>query len=274
MTEPVNIDLSAVPKTLLLPLLGRAHFSQKIYSPIHDKKALELITTLNYDFENLLNVANVKTSALFWMARAYHFDEAIKAHLKKHPKAVIVNLGCGLDTSFNRVDNGHLTWVNVDLPEVIKLRERLLPPTAREIAIQASVLDYSWMDEVKNLGSDLFFFAGGLFMYFTNEQIKALFIQLAECFPGSPLIFDNISPKGLNSANKMLQKSGMTDALLQWSVTDAKIIEQWSPKIKVLAQHAYFTGIKNKYPFPWRYKLLMYLLDLSHKSGMIYLSFD
>lgn len=269
----MNIDLSAVPKTLLLPLLGRAYFSKKTYSPIHDAKALELVNTLNYDFENLLNVANVKTSTLFWMARAYHFDEAIKAHLKKHPNAVIVNLGCGLDTSFNRVDNGYLSWVNVDLPEVIQLRERLLPPTAREIAIQASIFDYSWMDKVKNLGSDFFFFAGGLFMYFTNEQIKALFIQLAEHFPGSPLVFDNISPKGLNSANKMLQKSGMQDALLQWSVTDAKIIEQWSPHIKLSAQHAYFANIKNNYPFPWRYKLLMYLLDLSHKSGMVCLKF-
>ena len=273
MNKRKDIDLKGVPQTLLLPLIGRAKFSQKTYSPIQDEKAVELVDTLNYDFENLLKVANVKQSTLFWMARAYQFDEAIKTYLKKYPDAVIVNLGCGLDTGFNRIDNGQLTWVDIDLPDVMNLRECLLPPTKREIYIRNSVLNYSWMDEVKKLGSNIFFFAGGLFMYFTNDQIKSLFINMANTFPNSNLIFDNISPKGLKHANKMLVKSGMENALLQWSVYDGKILEECSPKIKIVEQHAYFKDIKNKYPFPFSHKLIMYFFDLFHRSGIIHLKF-
>ena len=274
MNKQIDINLKGVPQTLLLPLVGRAEFSQKKYSPIHDQKAINLVNTLNYDFNHLLSVASVRRSTLFWMARAYHFDEAIKAYLKNYPDAVIVNLACGLDTAFNRVDNGKLTWVDIDLPDVISLRASLLPPTQREIYIKSSILDYSWMAEVKKLGRHIFFYAGGLFMYFTDDQVKSIFTTMANQFSNSHLIFDNISPKGLKHANAMLKQSGMDDALLQWSIADAKTLEQWSPAIKLVTQHASFIKIKNKFPFPITNKLMMHFYDLFHKSGIIHLKFS
>lgn len=273
MNKQIDIDLKGVPQTLLLPLIGRAKYTQESYSPIRDEKAVELVNMLNYDFEHLLNVPHVRQTTLFWMARAYQFDEAIKAYLKKYPDAVIVNLGCGLDTAFNRVDNGQLTWVDIDLPDVIDLRETLLPPSERNIYIKSSVMDYSWMDKVKALGSHIFFYAGGLFMYFTENEIKSLFLTMSNEFPNAHLIFDNISPKGLKSANDMLKKSGMTDALLQWSLYNGKVLEEWSPKIKIVEQHGYFKNIKNRYSFPLTSKFMMYFYDLFHKSGIIHVKF-
>lgn len=90
MNKRTDINLKGVPQTLLLPLIGRTKFTQEIYSPIRDVKAVELVNILSYDFDNLLSVANVKRSTLFWMARAYHFDEAVKAYLKKRPNTIIV----------------------------------------------------------------------------------------------------------------------------------------------------------------------------------------
>lgn len=273
MNNKIDIDLKGVPQTLLLPLVGRAMFSQKTYSPIQDKKAVELVNVLNYDFENYLKIKNVKLYALFGMARAYQFDEKIKTYIKKHPDAVIVNLGSGLDTGFNRIDNGQLTWVDIDLPDVINLRERLLPPSKREIYIRNSVFNYSWMDEVKRLGTNVFFTAGGLFMYFTQDQVKSLFINMANTFPNSNLIFDNTWPRALNHLHETLKKSGMEEALLQWGIYDGRVLEEWSPKIKFVEQHGYFKGISKNYPFPLSSKLIMWIIDLLHRSGIIHLKF-
>lgn len=274
MDKVMSPNLEGVPQTLLLPLIGRAKFSRKPYSPICDDKAIELVNSLDYDFEKLLQIKSVKHSTLFWIARAYHFDVAIKKHLKKYPDALIVNLGCGLDTSFNRVDNGQLNWLNIDLPEVIQLRNKLLSPSTREHSIEKSILDLSWMTDIKDYGNHPFFFAGGVLMYFTNEQVKSIVTSMAEQFPESGLIFDNISPKGLKHANAMLEKSDMKDALLQWCINNANELAAWSPTIKPLYQHAYFKDIKDKFPFPLRYKMLMYLFDFFHKSGIIELEFQ
>jgi len=271
MNKRTDIDLKGVPQTLLLPLIGRAKLSEEIYSPLHDAKAIELVNSIDYDFNSLLNVKNVKQSALFWMARAVHFDAAIKAYLKNNPTAVIVNLGAGLDTAFNRVNNGQLTWVDLDLPEVISLREKLLPPTSNEHYIAKSVLDFSWMEDVKKYGDDVFFFAGGLFMYFTEAQIKSILITIATHFPGAQMIFDNIFPKGLKRANCMLEKSGMKDALLKWGIYNAKDMEAWSSSIKLVSQTPYFKDIKSNYRFPLSSKITMYFFDYVHKSGIIQL---
>jgi O-methyltransferase involved in polyketide biosynthesis len=273
MNEKITIDLKGVPQTLLFPLIGRAKFSQESYSPIHDKKAIELVASLNYDFDKLLSVTNVRQSTLFWMARAYHFDEAIKTYLKKHPKAVIVNLGCGLDTTFYRTDNGQLLWIDIDLPDVIDLREKLLPPPNRVEYIKKSVLDFSWVDDIKQFGNDVFFFAGGFFMYFKEDQIKSIFSAIANQFSNANLIFDNISPRGLKQANEMLKKSNMQDALLQWGIYDGKELEAWSSKIKVVSTFPYFKSIKSKYNFPLSFKIVMYFFDFFHKSGIIHLKF-
>jgi O-methyltransferase involved in polyketide biosynthesis len=271
MKEKITVDLKGVPQTLLLPLLGRAKFSQKSYSPLHDQRAIDLVNSLDYDFNHLQK--QVGETTLFWMARAYHFDEAIKHYLKIHPKAVIVNLGAGLETAFYRVDNRELTWLDLDLPEVIALRDKLLPPPPRVHYIAKSILDYSWIEEVKKYGKDVFFFAGGLFMYFSEEQVNSIFLQMANHFPQGELIFDAISKKGLYYANRMLSDVRMNNAKLKWGLDDGKELEKWSPNIILVSQKPYFQGIKTKFAFPLFLRMKMVFLDLFNKGGIIHLKF-
>ena len=274
MNEKIPIDLNGISKTLLLPLVSRAKFSQEIYSPIHDIKAIELVNALNYDFDHLLRVKKFRQATLFCMARAYHFDMAIKAYLKDYSKAVIVNLGCGLDTAFNRVDNGELTWIDIDLPKVIQLRQNLLPPTNREHYISKSVLDFSWMDDVKKYGDEVFIFAGGLFMYLTENQVKSIFINIATHFYKANLIFSNIFPRGIKHANKLLQEVDIKGVLVQWGIYNGKELETWSPKIELVAQFQYFKGIKSEFDFPVFYKIIMYFFELYRTNSIIHLKFS
>lgn len=237
--EKVNFELTGVPHTLLIPLLGRAMASQDTKSSFHDARSLSLIKSLNYNFDNLLEKMSSFSTSITWAGdRALYFDNEIKTFLHTHPNATIVNLGAGLETAFYRVDNGMLTWVDLDVPEVMSIRHKLLPPPKRVHYISKSIFDYTWLNDLQQLGSDFFFFAGGLFIYFTPEQVKSLFIKMANQFPGTEMVFDSIAKDDLTNANEMFKKLEMIDARFQWGI-DEKEVESWSPKIKILKHLLY-----------------------------------
>ncbi len=170
-----------------------------------------------------------------------------------------------------RVDNQKLTWIDLDLPEVISLRKQLLGETGRVHQISKSILDYSWMDDVKKYGNQFFFFAGGLFMYFKEIEIKRLLLEMVRQFFQSELIFDSLSKKGMYYANKMLQKSQMDEAEIRWGIDDTTIIKEWSPQIKMVNQTSYFKGIKTMKGFPLTLRLKMFLYDIVNKSGITHI---
>jgi O-methyltransferase involved in polyketide biosynthesis len=271
-TKKIDVDLHGVPQTLLIPLFARAKFSQEPNSPLHDQRAIELVNELKYDFNHILK--EIPESALFLsMVRAYRCDEAVKEFLKNHPQAVIVNLGAGLETSFYRVDNGQLTWIDLDLPEVIALRRKLLPPPDRVHYIAKSVHDFSWMDDVKQYGNEVFFFAAGFFFYFTEEQVKSIFIHIGDHFPQAELIFDMLSKKGVDSLNIMFKNANDENTLSHWSLDDGKVLETWSPNIKLVSQQSFFKGIKNKSAFPLYMRLRGKIYDLYNLGWYVHLKF-
>jgi O-methyltransferase involved in polyketide biosynthesis len=117
--------------------------SQRPDALVRDPKAVELVGQLDYDF---FGVQRLKDEQVNYLLRMREFDRQAWAFLAEHPDGVIVDLGCGLDTRFERVDNGLVEWFGLDLPEVIELRKELLEETPRSHFIGCSVLDLSWMD--------------------------------------------------------------------------------------------------------------------------------
>ncbi|MGQ3889836.1 class I SAM-dependent methyltransferase [Legionella sp. CNM-1927-20] len=272
-SKKVDFDLTGVPQTLLLPLIARAKFSQLPNPPLYDAQAIKFIQEINYDFDKLF--AHIGYSTAVWMiARAYQFDEAIKAYLQKHPNATIVNLGAGLDTTFYRVDNTQLTWIDIDLPAVIKLRDQLLPPPNQRVHyLAASVLNLDWINAVKEMSERVFFLAGGLFMYFQQEQVQILLNNMAQQFPESELIFDAIPKVSLNNVNEILDEAEMHDAKLQWGLDYGYELEHWSSNIKLISQKTYFQPIKFKSSFPFFIRLRMLFFDLFKRGGIIHIKF-
>jgi O-methyltransferase involved in polyketide biosynthesis len=267
-----DIHLDGVPQTLLMPLLGRAKFSKEAYFPIKDPMAIQLVKALNYNFEELEK--RIGYTAISFIVRAHHFDQAIKKYLQAHPNGTIVNLGAGLETAFFRVDNQKLTWIDLDLPEVIHLREKLIPRSNQVHSIAKSILDYSWMEDVKKFGNEFFFFAGGLLFYFNEEEVKALLKEMARRFPKSEFLFDTISSKDLRHGNILLAKSNMADAPLRWPLDDAAGLEQWSSQIKIINQTRYFRGLEIKKALPLFWRVKMFLGDFMSKPHLIHLKFS
>lgn len=178
-----------------------------------------------------------------------------------------------METAFYRVDNGKLTWVDLDLPEVIELRQKLLPPPERVHTIAKSVLDFSWMEDVKKLGKNFFFFGGGFFMYFTEDQVKKIFTQMADNFPDSELIFDSISMKDVEHVNKFLNKANMPSATIHWGITDVKELERWSDKIKTTVKIPYFHNVVTKPNLSLSLRFKMFFYNLVDKGGIVTIKF-
>ncbi len=272
MSKKIAIELGSVQKTLLLPLWGRAVETRKQKPLLADNTAAEIIDTIDYDFSTIAgNMSEITRYA--WIARSLHIDRAIRHFLLKHPKATIVNIGCGLDTTFSRIDNGKLTWYDLDLPDVIKLRSGLIREIDRSTCIARSFLDESWLCQVK-VEDNVLFLAAGVFYYFEKGQMKSFFSRLADMFPTSEIIFDAASPLGVKVANKHVIETGGMDesSILKWGIETAKQIQAFDKRITLLEEYPMFKGMKKGLSF--RYKFGTFLSDLFNIMFIVHLQFS
>ena len=140
--EPVPVDLSGVPATLLWNLGRRAAAARAGASRLEDPLAIELAGRLQYDF------TDASQGARWHAVRVATFDAAVRRFLGQHPDGTVVALGEGLETQFWRVDNGRVHWLSVDLPATLDLRRRVLPEGPRQRSYAGSALDLGWLGQL------------------------------------------------------------------------------------------------------------------------------
>jgi O-methyltransferase involved in polyketide biosynthesis len=239
-TKRISVDLGNVQKTLFLPLWGRAFETRKEEPLLVDQKAVEIIDKVDYDFAALARNLSELTQVA-WIMRSLFTDEVIRAFLAKYPRGTIVNIGCGLDTTFERVDNGTLQWYDLDLPDVICLRKQLIPETDRRTFIACSFLEEDWWRTIRVEGNVLFV-AAGVFYYFEEQEIRGFLTRLADRFPGSEILFDVSSPRGVRMANRaVIRSSGLDDkSYLKWGLESPKVIASWDRRFRIVKLYYYF----------------------------------
>ncbi len=248
MTEKVAIELKDVQETLLLPLWGRAQETLRANPLLRDETALAITRKIDYDFATITrNISEISRNA--WIVRSLHIDRAVTRFLGKHPRATVVNLGCGLDTTFERVDNGQIQWYDLDLPAVIELRRRFIPESPRRHLLTSSLLDESWFQQI-GVNDGLFLIAAGVLYYFTEDQIQTLLRRMAAFFSSYELIFDAASPLGVKVANRQVIKAGgmAETAILQWGIQNAKTIATWDRRFRIVESYPMFYQMKRKFP--------------------------
>jgi O-methyltransferase involved in polyketide biosynthesis len=183
-----NVTLSGVSETALLTLYSRASEARHRDAVIDDPMAVTLLDSIDFDFAKF-GTAGSQGMAL----RARVFDIHTLSYLDQHPAATVVALAEGLQTSFWRLEaarpDAQFRWLTVDLPPIIDVRTRLLPPSPRVTLLAQSALDYSWMDSVDTSGG-VVITAEGLLMYLQPEQSLGLIAECAKRFPGGRLLFD------------------------------------------------------------------------------------
>lgn len=244
MNKKIDINLQDIEKTLLIPLWSRAKESES-YNPILvDTTARDLINRLDFDFSSIENNSTFLKRLMF-LVRAKMFDDTIKNFISKNNNIAIINLGAGLDTTFNRIDDGVLDWYNIDFPNVIELRRKLLPYNCREVSIAKSFLDYSWIDDIEKKYNKILFIAGGLFAYFDKDVIKEFLEKLAKTFPNSEVIFDAPASKASNSrANKNLKKYSVNNVELKLAIKNINELKEMSQNIEIIDCFSFFEKVK------------------------------
>jgi O-methyltransferase involved in polyketide biosynthesis len=229
----IKINLSGVSETLLGPLWSRAKLSREHNPVLNDTKAIEIVEHIDYDFSTIdHNIPPVVN--LLIIVRAKHFDDKIEAYISEHPRASVVNIGAGLDTTFYRIDNGLIHWYNLDLPTVIDIRKQLIPETERTTCIAKSLFDPSWCKDVKHTKDGVFMVVGGVLYYFDELQVKQFFSLIADNFPGGEIVFDTLSRK--------TPSTGLS-APYKWTLRDANKIARWDKRIQVLDQFPLFKNV-------------------------------
>ena len=228
--EKIKPVLNGTAETMLQSFYARAEYSQRKKHKFYDAKAVELVNRIDYDFST---ASKDRTMSSGVIARTLVLDELVKDFIGRNPTATIVNIACGLDTRFYRVDNGTITWYNLDLPDVINLRDQIFLESGRVSSIGASALDPNWFKEVKNRKNVLFIIEG-LSMYLTAEENAKILSIIHKNFDTATVIMECIAKMWVKreGVEKSIQQTGARFVFGADSFDDIKNIAQGFHKIK------------------------------------------
>ena len=235
-----KIEKNTVQETLILPLYSRKLCTELYPNLYRDETAVHLIDQIDYDFseaEKNSRSLMQRFGALEVAMRQNDLAFEVRDYLKAHPNAAVVNLGCGLDSTGRNCDNGSCKIYNLDYPDVIAVRNELLPAGERETNIPCDLNDTAWFSQI-DASNGAVFFASGVFYYFLTEQVKALVQAMADAFPGGVLVFDAAN----RAAVKMIAKTWLKSAKIKdvgayFAVSDApKEIGAWDSRLRVTSR--------------------------------------
>ena len=249
----------------MIPLYGRKICADHFPDLFEDKEAKRICASLDYDFsakKKMMESPAGLFGALEVAQRHYDLLWEIRNYLKDNPEAAVVNLGCGLDDSFSKVDNGYCRGYNIDLPDVIDIRNKILIAKDNELNIASDLNDYRWMDKIDGSRGAVFF-AAGVFYYLKKEEVRRLADTLAQRFPGAVLVFDACNKKGADMMRKTwLKEAGINDVSAYFSIENSDEIKDWSHHFESVSERSYMRGYRDIYKeVSFFHKLMIFFCD-------------
>lgn len=273
-----HIEKNTVQETLVIPLFARKICSEYYPSLFSDPAAERICSMLDYDFasrERKMRGAMGRFGALEVAQRQYDLAWEVRDYLRAHPNAAVVNLGCGLDDTLRKADNGMCRGYNIDMSDVIAVRDELFPVGEREENIGCDLNDYSWMDRVDGSNGAVFF-ASGVFYYFKTEDARRLFAELARRFPGGALAFDACNQKGAKMMTKTwLKEAGIRDVSALFSLEDPETLRSWSKDFAAVTSRSYMRGYRDIAPeLGLVHRLMLRFCDNTVKMRIVKIAFQ
>ncbi|HEX6354902.1 class I SAM-dependent methyltransferase [Actinophytocola sp.] len=215
------VRLGTVQETLLLTLYGRARDLGARRPMLADRKSAELVARIDYDFTKFRG-ASLPLAVL----RTAMFDVWVRRFLDEHPEGTVVELGVGLNTRSDRVDNGRARFFDLDLPDAIALRRRFFHDTERFTMLAGSLVDPDWIDQVAAAPGPYFFVSEGVLTYLTEDKARTALRQVATRFPGSLVAFDTGGRAAIDrqDRNPVLE---VLSARMHWACDDPSSLAEW-----------------------------------------------
>jgi O-methyltransferase involved in polyketide biosynthesis len=221
VTGKQPVRLGDVQQTLFIPLAARARETQRRHPVLRDPRAVELVESIDFDAAKYGRSAGGFVTVL----RTAIFDLWVRAFLTEHPGGTVTEVGTGLNTRFDRVDNGQVHWIDLDLPDTIELRRRFFTDTSRRTMLAASFLDEDWLTAVADRPGPYFFVADGVLTYLPEQQVTAALARLAQRFPGALIALDTYPRATYERQHKLAARKNM-QARWQWAVDDPRTLER------------------------------------------------
>lgn len=250
MNAKERITLTKEQETLLIPLYAKAQNNPLF----NDEKARQILASVEYDFDQL---KVPQKTAVTLRIRAKQLDAYTREFITMCPNALILHLGCGLDSRCERVPHTNTLWFDLDMPDVIELRRKFYPESETYHMIAASVTDLAWVEQIPVRERPVLVVAEGLLMYLHESEVKALFLRLHQKFPGCEFAFDAFSKLTADriKAHPSLQKTG---ASIHWGIDDPHEIDRWADNIH-LKEEWFFSQTPDLDRLSWFYRFMFRL---------------
>ncbi|WP_374718142.1 class I SAM-dependent methyltransferase [Neobacillus sp.] len=253
-TKNHKINLTKEMETLLITLQAKAKDSFSKHSILHDKKAADILQMIDYDFEKLSHFGNE-----MMVIRAKQLDTWLQEFIKKQPDAIVLNLGCGLDTRIVRINPpSTIQWFDVDFPEVIDLRKSFFSNQKGYEMIPSSVTDPNWLEKISN-NRPTMIIAEGILEYLSKDEVKVLLNRLTNYFPQGQIAFDVMSSFAVHSGKDRLKET--TGAVHKWTVDHINDVDKLDSKWNRVAN---LSILKSKYAhkLPLKTRFLYYVMAM------------
>lgn len=253
-----KIKLSGVPETMLQTIYARAKESRG-RGAIHDAKAEEIIGKLDYDF-SLADKDTAMRSGV--IARTIVLDKLTKSWLAAHPGAVVLNISCGLDTRCYRMA-GYAHWYNLDLPETMAVREKLLPESGTISQIAMSAME-DWGSEISEQNVPVLIVIEGLTMYLNAKDVQQIFKVTCSRFSKATVFVETMNPMIVKRFKERSIEG--SHAKFTWGIKNGKALAELLPGFRFVEEHSLTEGMAAFVP---TYKLLDRLPAVRNISNKI-----
>ncbi len=254
------MNLEGVEKTMLLTLFAKAKHSREKNHKFYDPKAIEVISKVDYDF----SIAEKdRFMQLGTIARTIVLDEMVSDYIKEHPQCTIVNIASGMDTRFNRLDNGMITWYNVDLENSVNYRLRYIEDTDRVTTLAYSAMDPSWAEKIK-IRNEVLFIVEGLTMYLNQKDVEDILNIISANFDECTVFMEIMPP--ISVENTKEESIEETNTKFIWGVEKGHELTKLNHDFRWIKDVNLFDGVNVYKP---HYKIITWLPHLRRRMDYI-----
>jgi len=248
MSNKITVPITdVVSDTLFIPLYMRHLETGRPDRMIDDPLASELVERIDYDFGKYTSFHKTQVGTSI---RVRHFDRAVSRFVERNDNPVVISIGAGLDTRFQRIHTGKGVFYELDLPEVIEFRESLMPSGEGNPYIAKSMFELSWIDDIASKHPDAQFVivAEGVFMYFDEDMLRPLITAIAEKFGPGELHFDACTGMGVRNSHRH-ETVKFTNARFKWAFDRDDGLTDWSPRLKYVSTEKFMTQEYGRWGF-------------------------
>jgi O-methyltransferase involved in polyketide biosynthesis len=244
-----------VQRTLLITLYAKALDNRSEHSILKDKKADEIVRSIDFHFENTEGFGNRNILVI----RAKQFDDWVNEFLGSNPKGVVLNLGCGLDPRISRINpSPSVRWFDLDFHDVIKVRRNFFSDRDGCEMIESSITETRWLEKIPK-DRPTMIVADGVLEYLSEEEVSALFNKVTDHFRSGQIAFDIMNSAAVERGRSRLKDS--MGAEHKWAVDDIRDVDKLDPKLRRIDVVSVF-GLKYISKLQLKYRLAYGFINL------------